>query len=431
MDSVLFVTIYFVVGLLVLLASGIPIGITFILLGGMYIFLVRGTMGLESIGSIAYGTVTSETLITVPLFVLMGELLFAGGLGSDLFEVTSKWLGRLPGGLAVASIGSCALFASVCGSSIATTATIGRVAYPEMRKRGYDPGLAAGILTTGGGVGILIPPSIPFIIYAMIAEESVGKMFMAGVVPGLLFTILPASYIIIRAILHPEQAPRTKRISWKSRFESLYKLWALIILISCVLVALYMGIVTPSEAGAAGAIVGFLIVKLYRHTPFSLIWEAVLKTIRTSAFIAILITGAHVINHAIAWSGLPGLVMQFLVGTVPSWGFLPVISVAYFFMGMFMDTLGVMLLMMPILLPVVHVLGINPIWFGVILVLNNEIALLTPPVATNVFVIQGISGLSLEKLSKAILPFIAVDVLGLILCILFPVLSLWLPNTMG
>ncbi|MFC2066016.1 TRAP transporter large permease [Chloroflexota bacterium] len=433
MDAVFLAASVLAVGLIVLLAIGVPIGIAFAVLGVAFIWFYRGTTGVGIVGDIVWETTTSETFITVPLFVLMGEILFVSGIGSDIFDVTAKWLGRLPGGLAAASMVSSCLFGSVCGSSIATTATIGTVAYPEMRKHGYAEELCAGILTTGGGVGILIPPSIPLIIYAIIAEESVGKMFMAGVVPGLMLTILPATYVLIYAYLRPSKAPRASRVTWKDSFISLLNLWPLVILVVSVLGSLYTGLVTPSEAGGMGCLAAFLIVFTYKRTPLSLVWKGVVKAISTTAFIIMVLIGAHILNHAIAWSKIPMAVMELLVYSeaVPAWGVIPLVCAAFFIMGMFMDSLAIMLLVMPTLMPAAILLGLDPIWLGVIMVLNIEVALLTPPVGLNMFVIQDISGLSTSKVARGVLPFVAVDLVTLILCVAFPILSLWLPSTMG
>lgn len=423
--------ILLIVGLLVLLASGMPLGFAFALLGTVFVFFLRGEPGLAQIGFIIWTTVRSEVLLSVPLFVVMGELLFAGGLGADLFEVTSRWLGRIPGGLAVASLASCCLFGTVCGSSTVATATVGRVAYPEMTKRGYDKVFTAGVLSTGGGIAILIPPSIGMIIYAELTDQSVGQMFMAGVIPGLLLTILPATYCFLYALLNPRKVPRMPPSSWKDRIVSLRKLWTVTVLIVAVLGALYTGVVTPNEAGAVGALVAFLIIWLYRRTPSSEIWGAVMASIRTMAFIGMILIGANIMNYAISWTGIPVAIIAFLTSAaVPAWAVVPLICAAFFLMGMFMNTMAVMLLIVPAFVPVMKTLGIDPVWIGVIMMLNIEIATITPPVGQSFFVISEIAHLPVEKLMQTIWPWVAADLVSLALVLLFPALATWLPSTM-
>jgi len=433
MDPVILYSILLVGGLLLLLSTKLPIAISFALLGTAITLIIRGSSACSQLGVIAWTTATSDVIITIPLFVLMGELLFSGGLGSDLFETTSKWLGHLPAGLGVASVGSCMIFGAVCGSSVVTAATIGSVAHKEMTKRGYNESFSAGLLSVGGGIGLLIPPSIPFIVYAAITEQSVGKMFMAGVFPGILLSLCIAVYAIGYAIVRPQDVPLSESASWVDRFASLRRLVAVLTLVVIVLVSLYMGICTPGEAGAVGSFSAFLIVWLHKHTPLRVIWEAVIKSIQTSSMIFLILVGANMMNYAIAWTGIPSFLMETLVvsGNVPSWAFIPILCFAFLMMGMFMESLAVMLLILPTLLPALGALHIDLIWLGVIMVVNIEIAMLTPPVGLNCYVISRVTGLSLGKVIKGVWPFIAVNTGVLILMLLFPDIATWLPNRMG
>ena len=420
--------------LAVLLLMGMPIGFALLLTGFVGLTMITGfDATLNYLGLHAFSSIARFVFTPIPLFVLMGDILAVSGVGSDMFDVTLRWFGKFRGGLAVASIIACAIFASMCGLSIAGAATIGLVAIPEMLKRGYDKGLATGSVACAGTLGILIPPSLPFIMYGVIAEQSIGQLFIAGIVPGILLTVLFSTYVLIVAWRRPALAPAISgTVTWKDRFWSLRKLWSAIVLIILVLGSIYGGIATPTEAAGVGAAGAFGVALLYRSLSLKKVVQIVRSTAELVGFIMILVVGAMLFSYYLTITGMTQGVSRWMASlAVAPWVIIVGINIILLILGCFLDSTAIILITTPLFLPIIRSLGFDPIWYGVILIINIEIAFITPPVGMNLYVISNIArGVSLETILRGSIPFLALALLAIALIAFFPQIALWLPSTM-
>ncbi|MDA4848511.1 TRAP transporter large permease [Hoeflea poritis] len=381
-----------------------------------------------------YSFVASFPIIAVPLFLMMGYVAFHAGFTKDIYYTARVWLSRLNGGLAIASVAGCAMFAAVSGSSLATAAAMGKLAVPEMLRYKYDKGLATGVVAASGTLGSLIPPSILMVLYGIFTEESIGQLLLAGLIPGFLSALVYAAMIWVRAAINPELAPRVEAVSWGERFRALKGTWSIIVLFILVMGGIYAGIVTPTEAAAVGCAgawgLGFLARRLDRR-------KAKLASIETAKQVAsvfALVIGAKIFVGFIALTGVAGALTELAaaLGDVHPFWIILSLSVVYIVLGTFIDPLGLMLLTLPVVVPVVENLGYDLIWFGVIMIKLLEIGLITPPVGLNVYVLKGVVGdkVPLEKIFAGILWFLLMDVLTLVILIMYPQISLWLPQAM-
>ena len=359
-----------------------------------------------------FSFIASFPIVAVPLFLLMGYVAFHAGFTRDIYFTARMWLSRLAGGLALASVAGCAMFAAVSGSSLATAAAMGKLAVPEMLRYKYDPGLASGVVAASGTLGALIPPSILMILYGLFTEQSVGRLLMAGFIPGVLSAFIYMAMVWTRARLNPNLAPAAEAVTWGDRFASLKGTWSIIALFMIVMGGIYTGIVTPTEAAAAGATGAWLLGFL--------------------ASIFALVLGAKLFVGFIAITGVAGALTVWATSldVAPVW-IVVSLSGIYIVLGTFMDPIGMMLLTLPVVTPVIEELGFSLIWFGVIMIKYLEIALITPPVGLNVYILKGVVGdtIPLETIFKGIFWFLAMDVVTLAVLIAFPEISLWLPNT--
>lgn len=378
-----------------------------------------------------FSFIASFSLVAVPLFLMMGYVAFQAGFTRDLYHTARMWLSGVKGGLAMATVVGCAMFAAVSGSSIATAAAMGKLAVPEMLRYRYDKGLATGVVAASGTLGSLIPPSILMILYGIFTEQSVGKLLLAGFVPGVLSALIYMAMIWVRAIISPELAPAPPSASWPERFRSLKGTWSIIVLFVLIMGGIYTGFVTPTEAASIGALGAWILGFLARRLDRKKSRDALIETaIQVSSIFAVVL-GAKIFVAFIAITGVAGDLADWAVGLdVSPIVFLLSLSLVYIFLGMFMDPLGIMLLTLPVVTPVVESLGYDLIWFGVIMIKFLEIGLITPPVGINVFVLKGVVGnqVKLETIFKGILWFLAMDVLTLVILIAFPQISLWLPG---
>ncbi|MCC5810530.1 MAG: TRAP transporter large permease [Ectothiorhodospiraceae bacterium] len=421
--------------LLVLMALRVPIAVALgtVSIGG--IVILRGVdPALGMLRTMPYEFGSSWTLSAVPMFLLMGAFAYHSGLTKLLYNAARLWLFRTPGGLALATNFGSAGFAAVSGSSLATTASMGRLAIPEMLRFGYDRGLATGTVAASGTLGALIPPSILFIIYGWFTEQSISQLFLAGVIPGLLTAALFGAMIVIRCKLNPALAPQPEgTVTLRERMESLRAIWPLPLLVIGVLGSIYGGVASPTEAGALGAAMTMVISLLQRRLPFSAFKRAVLEAMRTTASIFFIAIGAIMLTRFLAMAGLSSqlviLVSSLDLNTI--WIMLALVGI-YLLLGMFLDPLGVMLLTLPVFLPVFNALGLDLIWIGVIVVKLIEVSLLTPPVGMNVYVVKSVVGdkVPLGTIFKGLLWFLACEAVLIALLISFPGLSLWLPSMM-
>ncbi|MFH1950387.1 MAG: TRAP transporter large permease [Pseudomonadota bacterium] len=419
-------------GFLILAISGLPIAFSFASTGIIGIMMIQGLhAGLASFGDAAYSEMASYVLTTIPLFVLMGQFAFHSGISRDLFFAAYKWLGRLPGGLALATTISCTGFAACTGSSVASAATMATIAYPEMQRYHYSPRLATGCIAAGGTLGILIPPSTIFIIYGIITETSIGDLFIAGIFPGIMLSLLFCLVIYIMCKRNPELGPPSDGFTWKERFKSLTGVWGMIVLFMLVIMGLYFGIFAPSEAGAIGAFGAFLIALIRRRLTRASFLSALVETVRVSCFSLFVLVGAMLFNTFLSMTGLPQMLSLWVTSIpVPPFAILIIICIFYIPLGTVIDCLPMILLTMPFVFPIIEEFGFNPVWFGVLVCVLGELSLITPPVGINVYVVQGVTKAPLEDVMLGILPFALAFLVGIALLIAFPQISLFLPATM-
>lgn len=420
--------------LLLLLLAGMPIGIALGLVGLVGLIL---TIGFEptliKAGVVMFETMTKYELGTLPLFMLMAHLCFAANASRDFFEVAARFLGHRRGGLAIASVAGCAGFGSINGSSLATTATIGLVALPEMRRRGYSDALATGSVAAGGTLGQMIPPSGALIVFGIIAEQSIGTLFTAAIIPGI--TQMLSYFLVIAIIVRiwPGIAPRLPRVGWAERLSSLRHVIDLIGLVLLVTGGIAMGWVTPPEAAAAGAAGAVLICVLRRRFSIATLRHALYETLKTSGLIYLVIIGALIFATFVSVTGLTEQIGSFIAGLgLGPVGTMLLVAVFLLLIGSVLDGLALMLLTTPILLPLVAELGLSPIWFGIFLVRAMEIGFVHPPIGMNLYVIQGVAkDVPLSRIFKGVLPFLAADLVHLTLIVIFPVIALGLPQWLG
>lgn len=422
-------------GLIVIVFSfmlvGVPIFASLGLVGSLGLFMMMGVNGLPQIATIAQKGVESYTMLAVPLFILAGNLLVEGGIGGELFDFCSKWVGHLPGGIAVATIVACAIFAAISGSSVATAAIIGVVALPQLKKYGYDTTLAVGLVAAGGTLGILIPPSTSMIIYSTITEESTGALFMGGVIPGIMMAAIFAGYAVIYCV-KTKRYTKLERCSMGDRMRNLVvSIWGLLTPV-IILVSIYTGFCTPTEA-AAVSVVYALIVSLARGKikPREIVHVTKIGN-GSAGMIMMIVAGALIFGNLITITQVSQTLVNFVSEQqIPANLVLLIMCLLFVVLGMFLEVVSIMYITMPIVYPLMTSLGFDGIWFGVFVTLLMEMALITPPVGLNTFVIQGISKEPMARVIKGVLPFMALLALGLVILFLFPNLATWLPSQMS
>jgi C4-dicarboxylate transporter, DctM subunit len=434
---------------MVLLVAAILMGVFF--LAGLYVATALGLIGMslmqvfsdrplwDMLGQIAWNTNSNFILVAVPLFIMMGEILVRSGIADRMYRILSHWLAPIPGGLLHSNIASCALFAAVSGSSAATAATIGSVSLPSFRDQGYSERLAVGSLAAGGTLGILIPPSISFILYGVLVEESIGRLYLAGFIPGFVLTAVFMVIIAVMAKIWPTIAPREVAPPWRQRLIGLFALTPIFILMFIVLGTIYLGIATPTEAAAFGVVASFILAALERKINPQMLKEVMLATVRSSCMIMLIVTAAFILNFALSILGVPNQVSRFVTNLELS----PVTFVIfliffYLLLGTFMEALSMIVTTIPILVPALVAAGVDLVWFGVIVVILMEAALISPPEGINLYVIHGIRKAVMDEAGEesgtimdlwlGVLPFILGQAIVIFLLVLFPGLALWLPN---
>ena len=425
-----------VLAVLALMALRVPIGLALGLVSIVGLAAIRGwDAAYAAVRSEPFDIAAKFELSAIPMFILMGAFAHHGGLSAALFRAARLWLGNLPGGLAVATNFACAGFAAASGASVATAAAMGRIAIPEMLRAGYDRGLATGVVAAGGTLGIMIPPSIGFVLYGIFAQVSISKLLIAGILPGILTAVVYACMIVIRCTIDPSLAPRDPNPPDRSqRFVALVGIWPLLFLILAVIGGIYAGVATPTEAGAIGALVALVIAVGQRRMTWSLFADSVTEAVSTTARIFFIVVGAVLFSKFLALAGtapfLTSLVSRYITGPVP---LILAASALFIVLGMFLDALGLMLLTLPILIPLFSAAKMDLIWFGVLTIKFIEIGLITPPVGMNVYVIKSVVGkeISLEAIFKGIGWFLVCEAIITTLLIVFPQISLFLPQLMG
>lgn len=425
------------IGVLILFAMlliGMPIGAALGLVGIVGLALVIGfEPALIKAGVLTIDTLARYELGTLPLFILMAQLFFAANASRDLFDAAAKMLGHRRGGLAYSAIGGCAGFGAINGSSLATAATIGMVALPEMRKRGYSDALATGTVAAGGTLGQMIPPSGALIVFGIIAEQSIGSLFTAAIVPALTQILLYAAVIWGLVFWKPEIAPRSERASWAERGRALARVIDMLVLIVLVIAGIALGWMSPSEAAAIGASGALAIAALRRRLSRAMLYAAFENTLRTSGMILLVVTGALIFSVFVSVTGLAGAAGALVEAISPS-PFVTLLLVALFLLllGSVLDGLALMLLTTPILLPIVESAGMTPIWFGIFICRAMEIGFVHPPLGMNLYVIQNVAkDVPIARIFKGVMPFLVSDLVHLVLLICIPAMALWLPELLG
>lgn len=436
---------------LLLLFSGMPIAFALgaTALGFMYFFMPH--MNLEIVAETLYGELDNFTLLTIPLFIIMGAAIGKTRAAVDLYESAYRWMYKLPGALGVANIAGCTVFAALCGSSPATCAAIGGMGIPEMRKRGYSPALASGLIAAGGTLGILIPPSITLIIYGLITEQSIGKLFLAGVIPGLLLAFFFSVYVVYRvkkdtslnAVAIEESAAasgiaaptvQAEHYSWKDRLEVLPRLMPFVLLIGLIMFAMYGGLGTPSEIAGVGAFGAMLLVatlyKCYRWVDIRAIF---LGTAKESCMIMMIIAMAFLFTYVMSYLRITQSAAEWMAALQMSkWVYLFWVNVLLLVMGCFLPPVAIILMVTPVIMPGIIANGFDPIWFGIVLTVNMELGLITPPVGLNLFVINGIApDINPRDIVRGVLPFIYIMIADIALLAVFPQIVMFLPNMLG
>ncbi len=420
--------------LLVLLALGLEIAYSLALVGAIGLLALGGpAVTIGSLATIPYSNVASFTLVVLPMFVLMGELAVAAGMAQQAYAAARAWLGRLPGGLMMTGIGASAVFGAVSGSSVAATVTVGRVSIAEMRRYGYDAGLAAGTVAVAGTLAALIPPSALAVFYALVTSQSISRMLMAGLVPGLLSTtlFLATAYLIARA--RPALAPRLREPArWQERWVALRVTGPFGVLVLVVLGSMYSGLATATEASALGALAALTLLVVSRRLSWSGLNEALAATTRISCMIFLIIIGGMLFSRFLAFSGITLTLSEFIRGLQLSPLAVVVVMMGILtVLGMFIDPVGMIMLTLPFFFPIVKELGVDPIWFGVLVVLQAELGVITPPIGVHLFVVKQITpDVSLGRIILGSLPYMASQLLVLALVIVFPEIALWLPDRM-
>lgn len=421
------------IAIFILVVLGMRIAFATALVGFVGIWIMKN-MGVAGnvLGFLPHAIVAHYSLSVIPLFIIMGYYAFYAGLTDDIFFTARQWVGHLPGGLAIASVFGCAGFAACTGASTASAAIMGRVAIPEMRKYGYHPRLAAGVVAASGTLASLIPPSVILVIYGIITEQSIGALLIGGFIPGVISAVIYAGMIYTRVKISPELGAVQSKASWKERLYSLKGTWGVLVLIVLIIGGIYSGIFTPTEAGGAGAFSAFIMALAMRRLTLARLKESLLETGRTTIMIFSIIVGVLIFVRFLALTGLPGTFAEVVLALpLPRLVIILLLMSLYVFLGMFLDAIGMMMLTLPIIFPAVMALGYDPIWFGIIIVKMCEICLITPPVGLNVYVVRSVApDIPLEEIFRGIIPFVAMDILTVALFIAFPQIITFLPYQM-
>ncbi|HYE40452.1 MAG TPA: TRAP transporter large permease subunit [Ramlibacter sp.] len=432
--SIGLLTLLFFGSLLVFLALGLPLAFV---LGGVSVIFLYFTWGSESFYMVAsqmWGSMNSFTLVAIPLFVLMAMILEKTGVAQALYRMMHLWWGGVRGGLAIGTVVICTIFAAMVGISGAAVVTMGTIALPAMLERGYDKRMAIGCISAGGGLGILIPPSVLMILYSLITGVSVGKLFAAGVIPGLLLAALICSYVFVRCALQPKLGPalpREERGTWPEKLAALRAVLLPVLIVVMVLGSILFGIATPTEAAAVGVLGAIISALVHRKMSWALLSESCIRTFRLTGMIMWILFAAHAFSSAYQSMGAQSLI-QSMMAYIPggAWGTIIFIQLVLLLLGMVLDPVGIMLITLPVFLPIVTALGFDPIWFGVMFIINMEIGYQTPPFGFNLFYLKGIvpSGITMGDIYQSVTPYTMIMILGLILIMVFPQLATWLPS---
>jgi tripartite ATP-independent transporter DctM subunit len=420
-----------IVILFVLLASGLWIGVSLAVTGIVAVILFTHYDPGRALATVAWSINRSYAITCLPLFIFMGELLYRSAISEQIFSALAPWLACIPGRLLHCNIVGCTIFAAICGSSAATTATIGKISVTELKKRGYDISIVTGSLAGAGTLGIMIPPSIPMILYGTLTGVSVGDLFMAGIIPGLLIAGLFSSYIAIRALTHSSIAPTEEEYSWRDRFLSLPKILPTSVIIIAVLGGIYSGVVTPTEAASVGVAASLLLLISSRRLTGKVLKDSLSGTLSTTCMIMLIVTGAVYLTSAVEYIGIPTMISEAVIGSLVSpLAVMILLAFFYLILGCFFDGASMLVMTLPVVFPTVTGLGFDPIWFGIFLIIMIEEAQITPPVGFNLFVIQNLSNRKIGEIVKSTIPFFLLLLIAVVIIYVWPQVATWLPSMM-
>lgn len=432
--SIELLTLLFFGALIFFLLSGLPLSFV---LGGVSMIFLYFTWGPESFYMVAaqtWGAMNKFTLVAVPLFIFMAMILERSGVARDLYTMMYLWFGPVGGGLAIGTVVICAIFSAMCGISGAAVVSMGTIALPSMLERNYDKELALGCINSGGGWGILIPPSVIMILYALISGESIGRLFAGGVFPGLLLLVLVSIYIAVRCYFQPHLGPalpKDQRVDWKDKFVALKAVILPIGIVVMVLGSIIGGVTTPTEAAAMGVLGAIISSLIYRQFSWPMMKEAAMRTLRLSGMIMWILFGAYCFSAAYHGMGANQLIEN-MMAYIPGgpWGTIIFIQFIIFLLAMILDPVGIMMITIPVFLPIIKAHGFDPLWFGILFVINMEIGYMTPPFGFNLFYLKGIvpKDITMGDIYRSVVPYTLVELTGLVLIMLFPQIALWLPN---
>ncbi|MFP4428338.1 MAG: TRAP transporter large permease [Desulfovermiculus sp.] len=437
MSPALIVLLMFLCLMVLFFAFGTPVAFVLGTVGIVFLYALLGPAKLQILPNGIYSQMTDPILIAIPLFIMIGNLLDKSGIADDMFEFIYKWLGPMRGGLAVGTVLVCVIIAAIVGIVGAATVTMGLIALPAMLKRGYSRQIAIGCISGGGALGFLIPPSVTMIVYCSVTGISVGKMFLGGVLPGLLFASLYIIYIIVRSYFQPELCPaipKEERATWSEKFLALKSLILPFLLILAIMGTIFLGLATPTEAAAIGALATFVIVAVQGKLTWEVFTSSIYRTARLGSMVLWIIIGCLAFSTVVNTLALPA----FLTGVIESFGLNPWMVIigmmlSLFIMGMLMDDLPIIMITAPIYVPIVTSLGFDPLWYGILFILNMQMAYLTPPFGFVLFYMKGVvpSDISMGDIYRSVGPFVVLQAIGLIIVMLFPQIALWLPSIMG
>lgn len=421
--------------LVIFLFLGMPIAFVMMLVGFLGIsYLTSIHAALPVIAKTVYETASYYPYTIIPLFILMGGFAGSAGITRELYQSFDKWFRRLPGGLGIATISACAFFAALSGSSVAASAAMGTIAIPEMRRFNYAPKLAVGVVAAGGTLSFLIPPSLGFVVYGMLTEQSIGKLLISGIFPGMLLSLAFVTIVVFQVKLNPSLAPATPgEVSFREKLKAFSGIWETLIVFFIVMGGIYGGFINPTEAGAIGATALFVIALLKRKLTFRNLSASLLESGRISVLVLFLVAGANVFSYFLALSTIPIAVSNWMAGLLVSrYIILAIIILIYMMLGCFLDAISMMVLTMPVIFPVIKALGFDPIWFGVICVIMMEAGLITPPVGLNVYTLAGVvKEVPMQTIFRGAMPFLISMIVVVIFITLFPKIALFLPSMMG
>ena len=432
--SIELLTLLFFGTLLVFIVLGLPLAFV---LGGVSVIFLYFTWGFDSfylVASKMWESMNSFTLVAIPLFVFMAMILERAGVATGLYRMMHLWWGGIRGGLAIGTVGICALMGAMVGLSGAAVVSMGTIALPAMLERGYNKEMVLGAINAGGGFGVLIPPSILMILYSLITGVSVGKMFAAGILPGLLLVVLVSLYIGIRCYFQPEMGPalpKEERSDWPERFRALRAVILPIVVVLMVLGSIMAGIATPTESAALGVLGALISAAVHRTLSWEIVRSASIRTLRLTAMIMWILFAAHAFSAAYQAMGAQSLISS-LMSHIPGgpWGTIIAMQAILFFLGMVLDPVGIMLITLPVFLPIVTDLGFDPIWFGILFIINMEIGYMTPPFGFNLFYLKGVvpPSITMSDIYRSVIPYTAVELVGLAIIMMFPAIATWLPS---